>query len=130
MSRYRRSILILALVFIIGGVMHFLVPLFYLGMMPPWLPAPRILVFLSGICEICGGLGVLSARVRRVAGWGLIALLIAVFPANVEMAIQARATHASLWLFGGLAFVRLPLQSYLIVWVWRTTAVRFPSPAI
>ena len=70
---------VLAVFFIGAGVNHFRHPAFYQAMMPPWLPWPDALILISGVAEILGGLGVLVPRARRFAGWGLIALLVAVF---------------------------------------------------
>ena len=80
----------LALFFVVAGTNHFRVPEIYLGMMPPWLPAPSTLVQISGAAEILGGFGVLVPATRRFAGWGLIVLLIAIFPANLHVAWQGR----------------------------------------
>ena len=68
-------------------------PAFYTRIVPPWLPAPALLVQISGCCEILGGAGMLIPRLRRPAGIGLIALLIAVFPANVQMACASPAVR-------------------------------------
>jgi uncharacterized membrane protein len=119
---------LLAGFFLLAGVMHFVVPTFYLGIVPPWLSHPLALVYVSGLFEICGGLGVLAKPLRRAAGLGLVALLVAVFPANVQMALHARDVHAPLLAFLGLAFVRLPIQSLLIIWVWRVTQTGMTSP--
>jgi len=115
------SIALMALLFVVAGVMHFVKPAPYIGIMPHWLPAPATLVFVSGVAEVAGGLGVLLPSTRVAAGWGLIALLVAVFPANVQMFLDARAAgaHVSrLWMLGVTA--RLPLQALLIWWVWRS----------
>ncbi len=112
--------LALAGFFIVAGALHFVVPAFYLAMMPPWLPAHRALVVVSGIAEIIGGLGLLVDRWRRAAGIGLLLLLVAVFPANVQMLLNARAAgepELLLWL-------RLPLQFVFLWWVWRVAVVR------
>ena len=75
---------------------------------------------VSGVFEIAGAAGILLPATRVAAGWGLIALLLAVFPANIQMLVNARAAHASaLWTASLVA--RLPLQVLLIVWVYRTT---------
>ena len=87
--------------------------------MPPWLPYPRGLVLLSGVFQIAGGLGVLHPRTRRAAGWGLILLLLAVWPANFQMLFDARASGASAGTQALLA-LRIPLQIPLIWWVWRS----------
>ena len=83
--------------------------------MPPALPAPLLLVYVSGVAEIAGGLGLLLPATRRWAGWGLVALLVAVFPANVYMAL----IHEQLGISGWVAWGRLPLQLPLLWWVWR-----------
>ncbi len=123
LPRLTPSLIILAAIFVIGGVMHFVKPGWYLSMMPPWLPAPLALVYISGVAEFAGGVGILIPATRVAAGWGLILLLIAIFPANVQMLLDAHARHASaLWLAALVA--RLPLQAVLIAWVYRA-AVRF-----
>ena len=84
---YRRAARwVLAALFVAAGALHFLVPGVYLRIMPP--PYPRALVYISGATEVLGGVGVLIPATRRWAGWGLIALLVAVFPANIHMAAE------------------------------------------
>ena len=122
--RVTLPLMLIAAIFIVGGVLHLVKPAYYVRIMPPWLPAPMALVLISGVFEILGGAGVLVPTTRVVAGWGLIALLIAIFPANVQMLLNARAAHASsLWMTGLIA--RLPLQAALIYWVFRA-AIRQP----
>lgn len=108
----------LGLLFLGAGVPHFTHTASYERIMPPWLPAPHELVLLSGAAEMVGGAMVLLPRLRRPARWWLVALLVAVFPANVHMAVQpelaAGVPAALLWL-------RLPLQVVLIAWVVRAT---------
>ncbi|MGI8433089.1 MAG: DoxX family protein [Chthoniobacterales bacterium] len=107
----------LAAFFVSAGAVHFLRPAPYLAIMPRFLPWPAALVAASGAVEIIGGLGVIFPRSRRAAGWGLIALLIAVFPAN----LQAIANGMSI---GGwrvpawLLWVRLPFQGFFVAWVY------------
>lgn len=107
-----------ALIFVTAGAMHFVVPGYYRTIVPPYLPAPDALVAASGAAEILGGIGLLVPRLRRVAGVWLIAVLVAVFPANVELLRLYRLRGVSppvellLWL-------RLPLQGVLIWWAWR-----------
>jgi uncharacterized membrane protein len=110
----------LAVVFALAGVWHFVHPATYLAIMPPWLPQPLALVYVSGVFEILGGLGLLPRRTRRLAGWGLLALLVAVFPANVHMAL----IHEELGIPGWVAWGRLPLQLPLLGWVWRVSGQR------
>ena len=118
--RFTISIVLIALLFATSGVLHLVKPQPFMSIMPPWLPAPLALVMISGVFEIAGAIGILVPATRVAAGWGLIALLFAVFPANIQMLMNARAAHASaLWIAGLVA--RLPLQVLLIVWVYRTT---------
>ena len=88
--------------------------------MPPFIPAALAMVYISGSAEIAGGLGLLLPPVRGMAGWGLVALLIAVFPANIYMAVdhvQVTANPLPAWLLWG----RLALQPLMIWWVlWRS----------
>lgn len=110
---------LLGALFIVAGLNHFRQPRFYLAMMPGYLPAHQELVAASGYAEI--GLGAMAfvPRLRGVTRWGLIALLVAVFPANLHMALHPerypRIRPALLWL-------RLPLQPAMMSWVWWATA--------
>lgn len=106
------------LCFVIAGTLHFIVPRYYQGTVPSYLPAPRALVALSGAAEIAGGLGLLVPRFRQAAGIGLMLLLVAVFPANVEMLRLARARGGPAWA-EVLLWLRLPLQVVLLWWAWR-----------
>ena len=110
----------LAAFYLVAGTLHFLRPRVYEAMMPAPLPAKRRLVYASGAAEIAGGAAVLHPRTRTAGGWWLIATLIGIFPANVNMAINAgRFRRVPPWLL----WVRLPLQAPLIAWAWRA-AVR------
>jgi uncharacterized membrane protein len=103
-----------AIFFVVGGTFHFLKPEMYLQIMPPYFPAPQLLVAVSGVAEIAGGVGLVIRPLRRVAGWGLIALLIAVFPANIYMLQHPGQFHFAPWIL----WARLPLQGVFIAWVW------------
>ncbi|MGH7729397.1 MAG: DoxX family protein [Vulcanimicrobiaceae bacterium] len=112
------SLALMSIGFIAAGALHFARPRTYEKIVPPYLPAPRALVYLSGAAEIAGGIGVLVPATRTAAGWGLVALMIAVFPANVYMAAEAER-------FARVApplalYARLPLQAILIAWVHLT----------
>lgn len=108
------------LVFVVAGLLHFLAPGTYERIMPPYLPLHRELVYLSGAMEIAGGVGLLPKRTRSAAGIGLILLLFAVLPANVQMLLDARdAGKPSWWI--ALLWMRLPLQLVLIAWVWKVS---------
>ena len=86
--------------------------------MPPYLPSPKVLVAISGIFEVLGGLGVVVPATRRFSGWGLVALLLAIFPANVYMAVDSERFRslAPAWAL----YARLPLQFVLIWWIYRS----------
>ena len=107
--------------FIGAGSMHFVRPRWYAAIMPRSLPAHRELVAASGLAEIAGGAAVLSGRTARAGGWWLIATLVAVFPANVSMALRPsdfpRIPPAALW-------ARPPLQGVFLAWVWRVALRR------
>jgi uncharacterized membrane protein len=109
---------LLGLLFALAGLYHFVKPAFYLRMMPPYLPWHLFLVHLSGLCETALGLLLLTPKYTRFAAWGLIALLVAVFPANLHMAFNPQLfpefSPVALWL-------RLPLQALLIAWVYSLT---------
>jgi uncharacterized membrane protein len=105
---------------VLAGTLHFLVPDPFVRIVPTFLPAPLILVWVSGFFEILGGIGLLLPWVNRAAAWGLIALFIAVFPANINMAINnivlPGIPHNPV-----LYWARLPLQFLLILWAWWFT---------
>ncbi len=106
-----------AVLFVLAGLNHFRSPEVYRQIVPPMFPRPDLLVLISGICEIVGALGLLVRPLRRAAGWGLIALLVAVFPANIYMALRPDALPA--WQIPQwLLWARLPLQLVLIASVW------------
>lgn len=103
---------ILAVFFTAAGLNHFREPSVYEGMMPPSLPWHAALIAISGACEVLGGIGIIMPGTRRAAGWGLILLLIAIFPANLHVALMGRMPGFSfsptvLWL-------RLPFQAVFI----------------
>jgi uncharacterized membrane protein len=113
---------LLAAFFIAAGLNHFRDMEFYRAMMPGWLPWPDALIQASGIAEVLGGIGVLVPVARSFAGWGLIALLVAVFPANLQLALHPEKL-TGLVLPAWALWARLPLQAVLIAWVWWMTVV-------
>jgi uncharacterized membrane protein len=117
---------LLAVFFAFAGAMHFVVPRSYEAMMPPSLPMHREAVVVSGVAEMIGAAAVVPGRTRRFARWWLLALLAAVFPANVHMALNPeqvrgldlnRVPRWALW-------ARLPLQPLCMLWVYRATKDR------
>ncbi len=112
-------------IFMIGaGTMHFVNPDFYVKIMPQYLPLHRELVYLSGVCEIALGLLLFVPRFSRLAAWGTIALLIAVFPANITVS-QNQAVLPAPPLFH---LLRLPLQGVFILWAyWHTKPTKEKS---
>src|SRR5580704_210095 len=99
LTKPRKIFLLLAAVFYsLAGVLHFLRPAMYMKIMPPYVPWHRAMVELSGAAEILGGIGLLIPRLRRAAALGLVALLIAVFPANIYMATNPIEAGAGLLL--------------------------------
>ena len=108
----------LAAFFINVGVDHFVNPEFYLSIMPPAFPLHLEAVYISGFFEVLGGVGVLIPRLRKIAGWGLVALLVAVYPANIYMAITPGAfPEASV----ALLYVRLVFQFLFFYWAFSVT---------
>jgi uncharacterized membrane protein len=114
------SRLLMGTLYLFTGALHFVATRRYIAIMPPYLPAHRELVLLTGALEIAGGLGILTPdpTIQRTAAWGLIALLIAVMPANIHMATNHESFPSmpqwALW-------ARLPLQLPLIYWAWLYT---------
>lgn len=112
---------IIGVLFVAAGALHFVRPRMYEAIVPPALPAPHMLVIVSGIFEILGGIGVMLPATRAAAGWGLIALLIAVFPANLNMAADPKfESVAPRWAL----IARLPLQALLIWWIYAACIKR------
>ncbi|HEC58170.1 MAG TPA: hypothetical protein ENI24_01220 [Methylophaga sp.] len=108
--------IIIALFFTIGGIAHFVLIDKFISIMPSYLGYPKQLVIISGIFELLGAMGILFSQTRRFAGYGLIALIVAVYPANIHMALHAQdyptIPEMVLWL-------RLPLQFFFVWFVWR-----------
>jgi uncharacterized membrane protein len=117
---------LIAVLFVVAGSLHFKNPAMYEKIMPPYIPAHEQLVALSGFFEILGGVGAALPKTRKPAGIGLIALLLAVFPANLYMATDAGkfASFVPAWAL----WARLPLQYLLILWVYQAT-VAPPKPS-
>ena len=111
----------LAAFYLVAGALHFARPRVYAAIMPAALPAKRELVYASGAAELMGGAAVLHPRTRRAGGWWLIATLVGIFPANVNMAVNAERFRA---VPEALLWVRLPLQALLVGWVWRAALRR------
>src|SRR5215208_2525521 len=114
-----RSRIVLGAFFLGAGLLHFLKPRPYESTVPDALPAHRELVYLSGLAEMAGGAGVLGDRTARPAGWWLIATMLAVFPANINMAVEAERFRA---IPEPLLWARLPLQAGIVYWIWRVTS--------
>lgn len=108
----------MSLIYILAGMIHLIRPAVYMKVMPRWLPWHRELIILSGICEIVLGILLLFPAPRPLAAWGIIILLIAVFPANIQMMLNyLNRHHPYLW----MAILRLPLQFLLIWWAYQYT---------
>ena len=110
--------------FIYTGIHHFVNPGFYLSIMPPAFPLHTEAVYISGFFEVVGGVCVLIPRLRKIAGWGLVALLVAVYPANIYMAITPEAfpdIHVS------LLYVRLAFQFVFFYWAFSVTRPAYNS---
>jgi uncharacterized membrane protein len=109
------SLYLMIALYIAAGLNHFINPDFYLKIMPPWIPYHKEMVFISGVCEISFAVLLIFPSTRRVGAWGIILLLVAVFPANVQMLLNYNnENNPLLW----VAIVRLPVQLILIWWAW------------
>jgi uncharacterized membrane protein len=119
--RYVRLILcyLLGVFFVFAGAMHFVNPDLYLPMMPDYLPLHKELIFLSGLAEMAAGLLVLIPKTRALGGWAVIAVLVAVYPANINMALHP-ADFADFMSPTGL-YIRLPIQFVAMAWAWWST---------
>jgi uncharacterized membrane protein len=113
-----RGLVFLGFLMIVAGVLHFVYTDLYIQIVPAWLPAPKVLVQISGVAEILGGIGVLVPQTRQAAAWGIVALLVAVLPANIRMAMDhAHWPSIPPWAL----WARVPLQLPLIWWAWLYT---------
>jgi len=109
------SLYAIAALFIGAGLAHFLWPNVFVRVVPPYLSRPLLLVYLSGVAEVLGGIGVLLPSVRPYAGWGLLLLLFAVFPVHIYMVRQPGTfSKVPLWAL----YARLPLQFVLMAWIY------------
>jgi uncharacterized membrane protein len=112
------SLFVMSVFYVGAGVNHFWHPQYYIRIMPFWLPWHNELVLISGICEILFGLLLLFSSTRRLAAWGIILLLLAVFPANIQMMLNYwNESNPQLW----ISILRLPLQIILIWWAYMFT---------
>jgi uncharacterized membrane protein len=112
------SLYSMAALYLIAGFNHFWHPRMYQRIMPPYIPYHLPMVYISGVCEIAFALLLLPIATRWLAAWLIIALLIAVFPANIQMAIDYSRRHNP---YTWLAILRLPVQLVLIFWAWQFT---------
>ena len=125
-------LLVMGPMYVVAGILHFLVPGVYVQIVPPVFPAPSALVYLSGLAEIAVGIALLIPRTRRYAAWATIALLVAVFPANVYMATSGVVVEG---IPGGgdpsalVRWGRLPLQAVLVLWAFWYTRPSDIDPA-
>jgi len=104
-----------AVLFVAAGLNHFINMDFYVSIMPPYLPAQVELVMISGVFEVLGGVGLMLKQTRHLAAIGVVLLMLAVFPANLYMAMEPERFEQ----FSVLAlYLRLPLQCLLIAWAW------------
>ncbi len=110
------AVVFTALAFALVGTLHFTHAETFQRIVPPGFPSPAVLVAVSGVAEIAGGFGLLVPGLRRWAGWGLILLLVAVFPANVYMAVRPEV--AGMGFPEWVLWMRLLMQPVLIGWVW------------
>lgn len=121
---YYIGLAVMGIFYIGAGVNHFANPKMYIAVMPPYIPWPVMMVTISGIAEILGGIGVLIpngfvfSRTRAAAAWGLVALLVAFLPVHINMCLHPEQfSNVPLWAI----WLRLPLQVPLILWAWYYT---------
>ena len=117
-SMRKVSLYTMSIFYFAAGINHFWHKEFYLKIMPSWIEFHEILVIISGVCEILFALLLLPSLTRRFAAWGIIFLLIAVFPANIQMMLNYLHEHNSrLW----ISILRLPIQIILVWWAYTFT---------
>ncbi|MBS2024393.1 MAG: DoxX family protein [Deltaproteobacteria bacterium] len=113
---------VLGVVMTFAGALHFLQPKGYVRIMPAAIPYKLALVYISGVAESAGGLGLLFPQTRFWAGWWLVATFVAIFPANVNMAIN-KLPLGKWQMSDWMLWARLPLQAVFIAWAWWCTRV-------
>jgi uncharacterized membrane protein len=113
-----RTLYLMACIYFVAGINHFLNPHSYMKIMPSWLPFSEELIFVSGAIEIVCALLLLPSFSRKLAAWSIIVLLIAIFPANIQMSINYYEENNPYFLF---TLLRLPLQFLLIWWAYQYT---------
>ena len=118
-SKPRIPLLIITLFFISGGIAHFVFGNFFAQIMPAYLPWHLELVYLSGVFELLGAVGILLPRTRLLAAYGLMALCVAVFPANLNMALRPEQFPDIPVAF---LYIRLPFQPLFIWFIWWAVA--------
>ncbi len=111
---------VLAVCMIVAGILHFAQPDPFIRIVPGFLPAAAALVYISGVIEIMLGIGLLVPALRQISAWGLVVLFVAVFPANLNMAINHIQIEGipNTWWFQA---IRLPFQLVLIAWAYWYT---------
>lgn len=116
MSRIKvLGLVLMIILYLAAGINHFIRPGFYLAIMPAWIPFHAEMVFISGVAEVVLALLLIFPATRKPAAWGIILLLIAVFPANVQMMINyIKEGNPNTW----ISVVRLPLQILLVMWAY------------
>lgn len=108
---------IIGVLFTLAGLLHFIKPRMYIRIMPDYIPYHKIMVYVSGVAEILGGIGLLLPAFQSYAAWGLILLLVIIFPANIDMAWKGFKRHGFAT-YTWILLARLPLQFLLIYWVF------------
>jgi uncharacterized membrane protein len=116
MSKWKKILLVtMAVFYVIAGTYHFVNPSFYKKIMPPWLPGHYFIIYFTGVCEIVLGSLLIPKQIRKAAAWGIIVLLLVVFPANIQMMVNFwHQQNPYLW----IAILRLPIQLLLIWWAY------------
>ena len=117
LSQPLTSRILIAVIFLLMGALHFIRPELFIKVMPDYIPWHRAMVYISGVAELIGGAGLLITDTRIAAAWGLIILLVAVFPTNIDMAWKAFQQHG-LTLRTWVLLFRLPIQFVLIYWIY------------
>jgi uncharacterized membrane protein len=106
------------LFFCLAGAHHFIAPEFYKPMMPPYIPIPMELIYISGFFEIIGGIGLMIPKTRVIASWGLMALLLAVLPADIHFWTKINPLPNAYVSLSWVLFLRIPLQFLFIAWLY------------
>ncbi len=127
MTKFKKICLIILIIgYLVAGLNHFINPGGYISIIPTYLPYPKVLNIIAGICEMSFALLLISSKTRRYGAWGIILMLIAFMPVHINMIINAPMQVGSLLVTQTIAWIRIPFQVLFVMWAWWYTDADTP----